>query len=545
MPPFIHIQYLYLGGALLTTLAAAAAPYVILKLLLGWAAASLWLVASAYLLNAGRIFRKRQNGSIPLYIKWLFVPFLLGARLYNSLARKKERLPAVHKIDDHLFLARRLVASELEEIRDLDIGAVLDVTAEFSALDSDFEERGIRYLNIPVLDHKPPTRSQLSQAVNWIHGHVRQGKAVMVHCALGRGRSVLITAAYLISREPELTVKEALDRITSIRATARLNRQQMKLLKTLYRNRDLVLAEQAWIIANPAAGGGKWGKHREEILGALSPYFTLEIRTTSEGEDATRLTREALAAGADVVIACGGDGTISQAAAALVNTGVVLAIIPFGTTNALSHVLWGIRAKIDPVASACENIIQGRRITIDTAQCNGDVFLLVAGIGFEQQMIAYADRREKDDLGQLAYIKGLLRAVSRNEPRRLTVRMDDDPPREIVTTSLIAANAAPFSTLLAQGGGAPDLHDGLLDVTWLDRGSPVLSLAELALAALDLGYEAESIRHLHARKLKISSPDPLHYVLDGEEFSARELDIRIQPASLTLLLPREEEISDD
>jgi diacylglycerol kinase (ATP) len=540
--PFFHIQTLYLIGALLTTLAAVAVPVLVFKLLLGWAAVSLWLVASAYVLNAGSIFRKRQDGSVPLYIKWLFVPFLIGTRLYNVWARKNEGIPPLHKIDDHLFLARRLVAAEVDEIKTRNIRAVLDVTAEFSALDSYFADQGIGYLNIPVLDHKPPSRSQIIRAVNWIHGHVKQNKTVMVHCALGRGRSVLVMAAYLLSREPELTVDAALDRISHIRETAQLNAHQKKFLNRLYEARDLVLTEQAWLIANPAAGAGKWDKNKAMILDTLSPYFSLEVRTTSQEMDATQLAREALEAGADVVIACGGDGTVSQAAAALVDTRVVLGIIPFGTTNALSHVLWGIRAKIDPVASACDNITQGRRTAIDTAMCNDDLFLLVAGIGFEQQMIAFADRQEKDELGQLAYIKGLLRAVGQNTPCRLMVQLDDDAPRELITTSLIAANAAPFSTLLAQGGGAPDLHDGLLDITWIDQdqGGPVFSLAELLLATLDLGYEGESIRHRHARKLKISSREPLSYVLDGEEFTARELQIRIRPASLNILLPRED-----
>ena len=540
-----HIQYIYLACAMLFTLAALTCPFIGLKILLGWAALSLWLVASAYLLNAARIFRKQKDGTIPLAIRWVFIPFLLGVRLYNLMARKRDKVPALQKIDTHLFLGRRLVATEVEVLKTRDIRAVLDVTAEFSALDNDFSGQGISYLNIPILDHKPPTRSQLIQAVNWIHGHVKREKAVMVHCALGRGRSVLIMAAYLISREPGLTVGEALNRIHTIRTTARLNPQQLKLLKTLCQNKDLVLTERAWLIANPASGGGKWEKHREQILNALSPYFKLEIRTTSEEESATRLSQMALDAGADVVIACGGDGTIAQAAAALVHTQTVLGIVPFGTTNALSHVLWGIRAKIDPVMSACENITQGRRTAIDTAVCNGTVFLLVAGIGFEQQMVAYADRKEKDTQGQLAYIKGLLRAVNRNIPCRLRVQVDDQPSREIETTSLIVANAAPFSTLLAQGKGQPDLHDGLLDVTWIDPDAipagPIFSLAELSLSALELGYEGESIRHLHAKKLKISNPDPLPYVLDGEEFSARELSISIAPASLNILLPREGE----
>ncbi|MEH0021462.1 MAG: diacylglycerol kinase family protein [Desulfobacter sp.] len=545
--PIYHIQYIYLAVSAATTVATFAVPNLFLRLMLGWGAVSFWLVTSAYFLNTGRIFRKRGDGSIPGYIRWLFIPVLLLIRIYNLWARKNDVVPPLQKIDDRLFLARRPVVSEIDEIKACGIGAVLDVTAEFSTLDWGLLDEGISYLNIPVLDHKPPNRSQLIRAVNWIHGQVKKGRSVMIHCALGRGRSVMIMAAYLISREPGLTAEQAVARINKIRVTARLNRQQRKLLNRICREKGLVLPELAWIIANPASGGGKWAKSRADIIRSLSPYFQLEVKTTETGEDIEKTTREAVAAGADVVIACGGDGTVSKAAAALVNTRVVLGIIPLGTTNALSHVLWGLRSKLDPVDSACDNIIQGRRERIDTGACNGHTFLLVAGIGFEQQMMAYAGQQEKDNLGQLAYIKGLLRAVSRNEPRTLTLRADNGPLETITTTSLVAANAAPLFTLLAQGKGAPDPHDGLLDITWIphapDGASPMFSLAELALSAMEIGFQGESIRHAHARELEISSPTPLAYVLDGEAFTGRSLSVRILPSSLNVLLPADDAVT--
>lgn len=77
-----------------------------------------------------------------------------------------------------------------------------------------------------------------------------------------------------------------------------------------------------------------------------------------------------------------------------------------GTANALAHVLMGITSKFIPVEQACDLIIDGQTSIIDTAYCNNELVLLLAGIGFEQSMIEKADRESKNKSGQLAYLNG-------------------------------------------------------------------------------------------------------------------------------------------
>jgi diacylglycerol kinase (ATP) len=92
-------------------------------------------VATAYVFQRPDIFRKKQDGSIPFYIRWLFIPFLCGVQLYNTWARKNDSVPAIQKIDNNLFLASRLFLSEMPELHQHGIKAILDVTAEFDGLD--------------------------------------------------------------------------------------------------------------------------------------------------------------------------------------------------------------------------------------------------------------------------------------------------------------------------------------------------------------------------------------------------------------------------
>ena len=536
------IALYYVLLALLLAVGSWFAPYLLLQLVLGWAALSFLVVSSAYWLNTATVFRKRNDGSLPWYSRWLFIPFLFSAGLYNLIARRRDKVAPMQRVSGGLYLGARLTAADMAQLRDEQITAVLDVTAEFAALDELSQSDDISYLNIPVLDHASPSRTQLQQAVNWLQRQRADGRKVLVHCALGRGRSVLVLAAFLLSRHNSRSAEKAVALIRQVRHTARLNKHQLAALRQFTDSYTEQGQQPVWLIANPAAGGGKWAEAETEVVELLSPFMQLSLHTSSDSCSAQQLAEQAKQAGCTMVIACGGDGTVTEVASVLAGSKIRLGIIPLGTTNALSHALWGISAKLMPVRSACLNIIEGQSRAIDTARCNDKLMLLLAGVGFEQQMIAAADRASKDQLGQLAYLNGLWQAVQANHIQHLLVQFDGQPEQQLDTASLVIANAAPLTTLLAQGHGAPDLTDGKLDITWLTAdnadNNAVLGLAELALAGLtNISLNAIS-QHCSARRIKIRRQDGqnLQYVIDGELYSDSALDISVVPASLLVML---------
>ena len=230
---------------------------------------------------------------------------------------------------------------------------------------------------------------------------------------------------------------------------------------------------------------------------------------------------------------------MTEVATVLVNTDCKLGIIPLGTANALAHVLMGIKSKIIPVEQACELIIEGQATRIDTALCNGERMLLLAGVGFEQQMIEKAHRDAKNESGQLAYLQGFWQALGEHEAQDYTVTIDSNEPQVINTTSLIVANAAPFTTLLAQSAGQPDHQDGLLDVNWLtpntDSKASTLSIAELVFSSITQTSFAIDSHHTNAREVTISADEPLSYVIDGEVKTADKLVVEVSPKSLSVI----------
>lgn len=534
----MSIIYYYIAAACLAFTAASYASSYYYTAILFWIGASLITVSAAYLFKRPHIFRKKQDGTIPLYIRWVFIPFLFGVQLYNTWARKNDSVPAIQKIDNNLFLACRLFPSDMPELKRNGIKAILDVTAEFDGLDWSANGENLAYLNLPVLDHQSPLPEQLVQAINWIRAH-SEGGGVVVHCALGRGRSVLIVAAYLLSKNADWTVDKALDAIHCVRKTAGLNRDQLKSLKKAHSRGLLRANNRLALIVNPVSGGGKWGNAKNEIIHRLSVKYALSIYFTKADTSATVLANQAIVEGHQLLVACGGDGTIAEVASVVINANLTLGILPLGTTNALSHVLHGAGTKVFPIAICCDILIAGEVSAIDTATCNDELFLLIASIGLSPKMIESADRAEKDAGGQFAYLKGLWDAIKLDESVKLQITIDQQPSFEIDTTSFVVANAAPFSTILAQGNGNPNIADGLLDVTWLPETvsveEQVLNLTDLATSGLIDSRANSNIQFMQGKSVFIESDLLLNYVIDGESRQADSISIKVKPSSLKVL----------
>ncbi|MHC6645072.1 diacylglycerol kinase family protein [Alteromonas sp. HB246098] len=529
----------YILGALLALVLTVTVPVLLLKIAFGWVAFSLIAVSSAYLLNYPSLFRKREDGSIPFYIRWIFVPFLLGSGLYNEYARRTDKVPPLQKIEPHLFLACRMSSQHVDLLNENNVDAILDVTAEFDGLDWTAYQEDYKYLNVPVLDHTSPTAEQLVLAINWLNQQISDNKNVVVHCALGRGRSVLVVAAYLLAKNPSLSVDDALRQINQIRQTARLNKRQLASLQKVRDGGLLSLRKELTLIVNPVAGGGKWKQYRGEVLSRLNEKFKVTVKETTPEVDGKALAQQAKDEKADIVIACGGDGTLTEVASALINTDITMGIIPFGTANALSQVLHGYISKVMPISTACDIIIKGDTLKIDTATCNDKVMLLVAAVGFEEQMISAADREEKNVGGQFAYLKGLWNAISNNENMTFEVAKDNKPAETLETPSFVIANAAPMTTALAQGAEQPDITDGKLDLTWLlpqpSSDRQFASLAELVLSPAESKKQSDSIRHERASQITLSFDKPTAYAVDGEIYEGDKIIIKTVPRSLTVL----------
>jgi len=174
-----------------------------LQLVLANAALCFPVFGLAYIRLGPGVFYKRPDGTLPLSVYLLFWPYLALHTLSIWFSPAVARTRAYDEIVSDLYLGRRLTTWDRIPVQGF--AAVLDLTCEYP------ERRDLRrcgYLCLPVLDSRAPTVEQLDRGIRFLQRHLNTGP-VLVHCALGHGRSATVVAAYL------LVAGEAADEITA------------------------------------------------------------------------------------------------------------------------------------------------------------------------------------------------------------------------------------------------------------------------------------------------------------------------------------------
>lgn len=111
-------------------------------------------------------------------------------------------------IDEHVLVGMVPTRGEMEELRRLGIGAVVNLCQEFAGHSAELERLGMQQLHLPTLDFHPPTAEDMRRGVAFIRQAIAGGRMVYVHCKAGRGRSVTLAICYLIV-ERKLTARDA------------------------------------------------------------------------------------------------------------------------------------------------------------------------------------------------------------------------------------------------------------------------------------------------------------------------------------------------
>ena len=279
-----------------------------------------------------------------------------------------------------------------------------------------------------------------------------------------------------------------------------------------------------------------------ERSGYPDPVFTETTADDSGGRATARAVRD----GATLVVACGGDGTVTACAGALSDTSVPLLVAPCGTGNLLARNL-GLPKD---VGRALEEGLAAEPWAADLVLARGDgmpdtYVTAMAGAGLDADIMAGADRRLKNLIGWPAYGVAALRHL--RAPRlRLTVVPDDAAPLQRRARMVVAGNVGAI-----QGGlrllPAARLDDGLLDLVLFDPRGPVDWLRALRLLALGAagsttgpaGLPRRPLEYLQARSAELTFDRPVRRELDGEPVTAgRTLRLETHPGALLLRAPR-------
>ncbi|WP_454710843.1 phosphatase PAP2/dual specificity phosphatase family protein [Cupriavidus nantongensis] len=212
-------------GALVALLWAVLAlgASVTLAFLLLWAALALACVARIYALAAPAWFQKDSDGAMAPAARWVLAPYLLGAFVNSRWWTR--RAPQASAIAPGVWVGRFPTRADL---RALDADAVLDLSAE---LPRSAKGPGLAYRCVPVLDLTVPTPPQIGQAVAQLDAWQRQGRRVLVSCALGYSRSALVAAAWLARRQGVRDAGTALAALRQHRPAVVLGREHADALQ--------------------------------------------------------------------------------------------------------------------------------------------------------------------------------------------------------------------------------------------------------------------------------------------------------------------------
>lgn len=291
------------------------------------------------------------------------------------------------------------------------------------------------------------------------------------------------------------------------------------------------------------------------LRGLPAPLFF----ETTEEDPGVGQTHAALRAGADVVVASGGDGTVRAVGAALAGTEHVMGLLPLGTGNLLAR---NIDIDVGSVSAALDTLLAGavRRIDVgrlaitrtapDESEDRADegsthLFLVIGGIGFDAAMIADTSSDLKDKVGWVAYFMAGVRHLH-SQRTQVRIRIDDREPTETTLRTLLVGNCGKLPgglTLLPDA----QIDDGKLDIAALDARVGLMGWAQLfgevVLQGVGLRNDQTKkigrIDHTTGKRITVEVLQGDQQVqVDGDVLGrAEEIEVWVEPGALLVRAP--------
>lgn len=300
------------------------------------------------------------------------------------------------------------------------------------------------------------------------------------------------------------------------------------------------------LIFNPASSGGRGGREEETagVVKALAGLgHSVEVIQTEAAGSAGMQARAAASAGADVVFACGGDGTVHEVMQGLVGAPVAaLGIVPMGSANALAR-HFGL--SMDPVEAALEQL-RGRSELVKVGKvefaCGSRYFAAMAGAGPDGALVYELSSRHKRSWGRLAYYLHAARLFASRRFRPFAVEYVEAATGRKVSERAVCAMAVRveslggiFGKITGRGSAMEDRlrlvlvrPPGMISLpVWfvcgwlgLERVNPLAKMAEVT----DFSCAA------------LTDPAP-HFEADGEWLGRLRMRVSVAPDALRVRLP--------
>jgi YegS/Rv2252/BmrU family lipid kinase len=289
-------------------------------------------------------------------------------------------------------------------------------------------------------------------------------------------------------------------------------------------------------ILNPKSGSAVG----DPIRRALSDCFAegegrLEVHETEKIEDLGAFIRKRLACGLDLVVAAGGDGTVSSVADTLVGTGVPLGIIPLGTANVLAREL-NIPLDIEAASRLLSH--EHDLATIDAMKVGGRHYLTQVGVGLDALMIRDTPTEQKRRFGKAAYLWSAARHLLGHQPRSFLLEIDGKA-RKTRASQVLVANVGTLGQPPFRWGPDIRIDDGRIDVC-VSKAKTLLHYFGLFWHVATGRHKADpNVRYYPARQsVAIATSKPTPVQADGEVLGETPVRIEVVPGALKVVVPK-------
>ncbi len=255
-----------------------------------------------------------------------------------------------------------------------------------------------------------------------------------------------------------------------------------------------------------------------------------ELALTTHRRHASELAAEAVAAGYELVVAVGGDGTLNEVAAPLVGTTTTLGLVPCGSGDGLGRNL-GIHGSL---SHALEILRTGVPRVIDTGLAAGHPFFTVAGLGFEADVAERFNRLHRR--GFIRYLRTSIAALRAHRSQPCTIEHAGGRVRLPVFTLAVANSDQYGNNAFIAPGAAID--DGLINLTAVPPLNFLTALPRAARLFSGTLANAKSILQLAGARFVVERDAPGLLHTDGETHPVGpRIEFSVRPSSLRILCP--------
>ncbi|MCM4164830.1 MULTISPECIES: diacylglycerol kinase family protein [unclassified Arenibacter] len=288
-------------------------------------------------------------------------------------------------------------------------------------------------------------------------------------------------------------------------------------------------------IINPVAGNGKSPLTKEYLEQYfINTFHNLHVKYSTHKKHAIELTKKSIAEGADIIVACGGDGTVNEVASSLVGTSIPLGIIPIGSGNGLASNL----SIPKNLRRALELIKNRHTVRIDVGRFNDKYFFSNTGIGFDASVIKNYESSERRTL--TGYLMACLRTFRQSKAsKEIQICIND---LNILTDPfmIFASNSNEMGYKLSLTPKA-SLQDGLLDVLVISKIGRFKMLLLGVLMVLNKSHLMKEVKSFQTKSLVLTNQGgtTLNSQIDGElhKVPNGRISIQIEEHELEVIVP--------